>query len=108
MMRFYLRSELSVCISYIYLCTYRGAALDHVIIQPARTSDAVWPLCALLRLLTFHFGRFRSTAAASALLRQLSLHCGCSLHYCGRSILESDCVRSMFRSRVHLWATICT
>ena len=63
MMRFYLRSEVSVCILYIYLCTYRGVPLDHVIIQPARTSDAVRPLSPLLRPLPLHFGRFRSTAA---------------------------------------------
>ena len=48
-----------------YEATFMHVVWYHVIIQPARTSDSVRPL-------SLHCGRFRSTAAASALLRPLS------------------------------------
>ena len=88
----------------------RGAAASRTtaasLCSTAASSDAVWPI-------PLHCGRFRYTVAASccttaastrlrplsALLRPLSaLLRPPSPHYCGRSMSESDCVRSMFRS----------
>ena len=65
--------------------------------QPSPTSDAVRPLSIYAASLY---------AATSALLRPLPLHCDRSPHYCGRSKSESDCVRGILRSGMHLWATI--
>ena len=81
-------SLFAFCMYLIPLHLSQCVALYHVIIQPARTSDAVRPL-------PLHCGRF------PALLRLLPLHSGRSPYNCGRSMSESDCVRSMFRSEVH-------
>ena len=72
----------------------------------AAASDLLRPLPLHCGRSPHYCGRFCSTAAASDLLRPLPLHCGRSPHCCGRSMSDSDCVRSMFRSGVHLWATI--
>ena len=99
---------------YLSWCAAFTINLDHVIIL---TASADVRRCAAasapLRPLPLYCGRFNSTAAASAPLRPLphccgrSPHCcGRSPHHCGRSMSESDCVQSMFRSGVHLWATI--
>ena len=87
----------------------RGAAASRTtaasLCSTAASSDAVWPI-------PLHCGRFRytaaasrSTTAASTRLRPLSaLLRPPSPHYCGRSMSESDCVRSMLRSgRIFLW-----
>ena len=90
MMRFYKiqinserRSEF-ICI--LYLCIYlsKCVTLDQVIIQSARTSDAVRPLSTLLRPLPLYCGRFRSLAAAlritaAALCRSPTVFGVCSL-----------------------------
>ena len=66
--------HLSCCVAIIII------NLDHMIIQPALTSEAVWSLSALMQLLSallwplpLHCTCFHSTVAASAPLRPLSV-----------------------------------
>ena len=77
-----------VCVC-VCVCGIRSR--DNIAHADNPTSNAVWPLSALLRPLPLHCGCFRSTVAASAPQRPLStllwplpLHSGLSPHYCGR------------------------